>query len=157
MELHPENLVTLKDDMVAFIAGHGLRRMPGRVGEDVPCVVFEDEGNPDAWKDFVELAKSSGSLFVTMNDYVLTKSDLEDLIETLRDDAPKSAESSDLDESLLLVNYVGRTGYLQLGFGYHGILYIYEISTAWYSRFQRLMASLGMSGNITVDGRDIDE
>jgi hypothetical protein len=158
MELHPENLATLKDDMVAFIVGHGLRRMPGRVGEDIPCVVFEDEGNPDAWKDFVEMAKTAGSPFVTMHDYILTKADLETLMEGLRDDAPPNSESPGFDEAQLLVNYVGRTGYLQLGFGYQGILYVYEISTGWYERFQRLMATLGaLGGDIFVDGRDNDE
>ena len=53
--MSPDNLLSLKDDMVAFIEGHGLVRLPGYVTEDIPSIVWEGEGNPDAWKDFVEL------------------------------------------------------------------------------------------------------
>jgi len=45
----------LKDDMVAFIEGHGMRRLPGYVTEDIPSILWEDHGNIDAWKDFVEV------------------------------------------------------------------------------------------------------
>src|SRR5579883_3302457 len=31
-----DSLLSLKDDMVAFIAGHGMRRVPAYVGEEVP-------------------------------------------------------------------------------------------------------------------------
>ena len=52
--MQSDNLISLKDDMVAFIAGHGMRRMNGYISEEVPTVTFEEE-NPDGWKDFVEL------------------------------------------------------------------------------------------------------
>ena len=68
--MQSDNLISLKDDMVAFIAGHGMRRMNGYVPDDIPTVLFEEE-NPDGWKDFVELAKASGAPFVTMSDVVL--------------------------------------------------------------------------------------
>ena len=58
--MQPDNLISLKDDMVAFIAGHGMRRFNGYVTEEVPTVIFEDE-DPDAWKDFVEHAKAAGA------------------------------------------------------------------------------------------------
>ncbi len=44
--------------MIAFIAGHGMRRMPGYVTEEVPTVLFEED-NADSWKDFVEHAKAA--------------------------------------------------------------------------------------------------
>ena len=44
--MQPDNLISLKDDMVAFIAGHGMRRLNGFVSEEVPSVIFEEE-NPD--------------------------------------------------------------------------------------------------------------
>jgi len=37
-----DDLTAVKDDMVAFIAGHGLRRMNAFVPEDVPTVLFEE-------------------------------------------------------------------------------------------------------------------
>ena len=56
--MQPDNLLSLKDDMIAFIAGHGMRRMPGYVTEEVPTVLYEDDTD-DAWKDFVEHAKAA--------------------------------------------------------------------------------------------------
>ena len=56
----PNDLLSLKDDMIAFIEGHGMRRLPGYVGDDVPTVMWEDDANPDSWKDFVEIAKRLG-------------------------------------------------------------------------------------------------
>ena len=54
--MQSDNLISLKDDMVAFIAGHGMRRLTGYITEEVPTVIFEDD-SPDAWKDFVELSE----------------------------------------------------------------------------------------------------
>ena len=56
--MQPDNLISLKDDMVAFIAGHGMRRLSAFITEDVPTVIFEEE-NADGWKDFVEHAKAA--------------------------------------------------------------------------------------------------
>src|SRR5438309_8630628 len=55
----PDDLCSLKDDMIAFIEGHGMRRFHGYVDyEEVPSVMWKSEDNPDSWKDFVELARS---------------------------------------------------------------------------------------------------
>ena len=58
MGMQADNLTALKDDMIAFIAGHGMRRLPGYVTEEVPTVLFEED-NPDGWKAFVEHAKAA--------------------------------------------------------------------------------------------------
>jgi hypothetical protein len=42
-----DNLISLKDDMVAFIEGHGLRRLPGRITDDIPSVMWEGKNNPE--------------------------------------------------------------------------------------------------------------
>ena len=46
--MQPDNLHSLKDDMIAFIEGHGMKRLPGFVMEDVASVLWEDEQNPDS-------------------------------------------------------------------------------------------------------------
>jgi len=46
-----ENLLSLKDDMVAFIEGHGMHRLPGYVTDDIPSIVWEGQGNLESWKD----------------------------------------------------------------------------------------------------------
>ena len=44
----PEDLTILKDDMIAFIEGHGMRRFHGYVDYDeVQCVMWETGNNPD--------------------------------------------------------------------------------------------------------------
>ncbi len=54
-----DNLLALKDDMVAFIEGHGLHLPPGFVTEaDFLTVLWDGKGNPEAWKDFVEMAET---------------------------------------------------------------------------------------------------
>ncbi len=74
-----DNLHSLKDDMVAFIEGHGLRRLPGYVTEDIPSILWEDLGNPDAWKDFVEMAKHVGAPFITFSEMTLEREELDSL------------------------------------------------------------------------------
>ena len=77
----PDDLTGLKDDMIAFIEGHGLRRFHGYVDyEEVQCIMWKAEDNPDGWKDFVELAKSAGAPFLTMDSWTLKRDDLEGLI-----------------------------------------------------------------------------
>jgi hypothetical protein len=45
-----DNLLSLKDDMVAFIEGHGLHRLPGYVTEDIPSILWEGEATPTRGK-----------------------------------------------------------------------------------------------------------
>jgi len=96
--MQSDNLISLKDDMVAFIAGHGMRRMNGYIPDDIPSVLFEEE-NPDGWKDFVELAKASGAPFLTMSDVVLEKADVAALIERVRDQVYPDDESQEIEEA----------------------------------------------------------
>lgn len=155
--MQPENLVSLKDDMVAFIAGHGLRRMPGYVTEEVPTVLFEED-NADGWKDFVEHAKAAGAAFITMSEVVLEKTDVAILLEQMREGKfPVSAgedDEFDLEDAESLVKHVGKTGYLQLGFAYQGVMFLFETSTDWYDRFQDLMEAATDLSGMVVDDRD---
>ncbi|HEU4636249.1 MAG TPA: hypothetical protein VFS41_08735 [Edaphobacter sp.] len=154
--MHPDNLISLKDDMVAFIAGHGMRRMNGYVSDDVPSVIFEEE-NPDSWKDFVELAKASGAPFLTMSEAVLEKADLATLIEEIRDQMYPDDESPEVEDAEKLLRHVGKIGYLQLGFPCQGVMFLCEVATDWYDRFQDLMETVGDLGSIVVDDRDNEE
>src|ERR1035437_7082355 len=100
--MQPDNLLSLKDDMVAFIAGHGLRRFNAYVTDEVPTVIFEDE-DPDSWKDFVEHAKAAGVSFVTMSEVALEKADVAILLEQLRDQTYPDADSIEIDDAETLV------------------------------------------------------
>jgi hypothetical protein len=154
--MQSDNLISLKDDMVAFIAGHGLRRLNAYVTEDVPTVIFEEE-NSDGWKDFVEHAKAAGAPFITMSEVVLEKSDVVILLDQLRDQTFPDDASEEIDDAEYLVNHVGKVGYLQLGFAHQGVMFIFEVATDWYDSFQNLMETVSDLGGIVVDHRDSDE
>lgn len=150
--MQADNLFSLKDDMVAFIVGHGLRRMPAYVTEEVATVLFEED-DADGWKDFVEHAKAAGAAFITMSDVVLEKSDVAILLEQLRNNAISDNDDLDFDDAEALLKHVGKAGYLQLGFAHQGVMFLFETSTEWYDRFQDLIESAtDMSGVILDDG-----
>jgi len=142
--------------MVAFIAGHGMRRLNGFVSEDIPTVVFEEE-NPDGWKDFVEHAKAAGAPFVTMSEVVLEKSDIAILLEQIRSESFPEEVAEELDEAEHLVRHVGKVGYLQLGFAHQGVMFLFEVATDWYDSFQNLLETVSELGGIVVDDYDRDE
>ena len=154
--MQTENLHVVKDDMIAFVAGNGLRRFNAYVSEDVPSVVFEDEG-PDGWKDFVEHAKASGAQFVTMSEVVLDKEDIELLLEQMRVENFPDEEGPEMDDAQYLLKYVGKVGYLQLGFAHQGVMFLYETATDWYDRYQQWMEAMTELGTIQIDGADDTE
>jgi len=151
------SLLSLKDDMVAFIEGHGLRRIPAYVGEEVPTVLWDDEDNVDSWKDFVEMAKAAGAAFLTMSDVRLEKADLEMLLEELQEANFPDSEIPELEEAQSLTAYVGKVGYIQLGFAYQGVVFLHESTTSWYERYQNLLNSIDRFGDIAFGSDDADE
>jgi len=157
--MHLDNLASLKDDMIAFIEGHGIRRVPAHAGDDLPTILWEDENNPDSWKDFVETAKAAGATFITMSDAVLEKEDVELLIEEVQeqDYTIEATSTSELDEAQTLVSHIGKIGHLQLGFPHQGIMFLFETSTEWYERYQQLLDSVDDLGNIVFEDEDEDE
>jgi hypothetical protein len=148
-----DDLTTVKDDMVAFIAGHGMRRMNSFVPEDVPTVLFEED-DVDGWKDFVEHAKSASAPFITMSDVILEPEDVATLIAQIRDQNYPDIGPGELEDAQGLMQHVGKTGYLQLGFAHGGVVFLYETATEWYDMFQELMESVSELGHIIVDDHD---
>lgn len=144
-----DDLHGVKDDMTAFIEGHGLKRFHGYVSEEISTVNWEPGDNLDSWKDFVELAKAAGASFLTMSDVVLEKEELDFLIERLRNGGYPSDE--DQEEARMLRIYSGKTGFIQLGWPCQGVVFLYEISTEWYDRYQRLVDYADDIGGFAID------
>jgi hypothetical protein len=155
--MHPDDLISLKDDMVAFIEGHSMRRLPGFITEDLPTVLWEDEDNPDSWKDFVEMAKTASAPFVTMSEVKLEKDDIAMLLEQIRDDNFPDEAAAEVHEAQYLVNYVGKIGYIQLGFAHQGILFVHENATAWYERYQQLLEFVEDFGDVVFEDDEDEE
>ena len=149
-----DNLISLKDDMVAFIEGHGMRRVPAYVTEDIPSVVWEDEANPDSWKDFVEMAKHVGSPFVTFSEMALEQEELDALIEQAGEMNFPDEEASELVEAQWLGKYAGNVGYIQLGYVYQGVAFLHETTTEWYERYQTLVEDIEAFQDIVIDDHD---
>ena len=152
-----DNLLSLKDDMVAFIEGHGLSRLPGYVTEDIPSIVWEGEGNPDAWKDFVEMAKHVGSPFITFSEMKLDREELDSLIEEAGEMNFPDEEATELVEAQWLRKYSGMIGYIQLGFIYKGVAFLHETTTEWYEHFQSLLEDGQSFHDIVIDDHEHDE
>ena len=156
MPASSDDLTSLKDDMIAFIEGHGLRRFHGYVDyEEVQSIMWESGDNPDGWKDFVELAKASGAAFLTMHSWLLNREDLEELIRRLSNAEYSNVE--DLEDARWLRTYVGKAGFVQLGWAHQGSIFLYEANTEWYERYQRLLEISEDFGGITIDEPDQDD
>ena len=141
-KMHPDDLISLKDDMVAFIEGHAMRRLPGYITEDLPTVLWEDDNNPDSLKDFVEMAKIAGAPFITMSEVMPREEDVAMLLEQIRDENYPDEDAAELEEAQYLVNFVGKVGYIQLGFASPGIVFVHENATQWYERYQQIVESV---------------
>lgn len=152
--METDDLTILKDDMTAFIVGHGLRRFHAYVSEEMTSVMWEPGSNPDSWKDFVEIAKASNAAFVTMNSVTLDREDIDFLIERLRHSY--YSNDDDLEEARWLRSHVGKTGFIQIGYPYQGLMFIFEVSTDWYDRYQRLL-DLADEVGLMIDEPDQDD
>jgi hypothetical protein len=147
-----DDLSSLKDDMVAFILGHGMSRFQGYVTEDVHSVMWDPRDNPESWKDFVELAKKAGCAFLSMDEEILERDELDYLVQRLQQATYPSDD--DIEEARWLRSFVNKTGFLQLGWPHQGIMFLYEVSTDWYERYQRLLDLVEDFGTPAVDGSD---
>jgi hypothetical protein len=156
MSPFPDDLTTLKDDMVAFIEGHGMRRFHGYVdSEEVQSVVCKSNDNPDSWKDFVELAKAAGTPFLSMDSWQLRREELDELVQRLGNSEFGSDE--EVEDARWLSTYIGKTGFVQLGFAHQGIMWMYEVSTEWYERFQHLAELADDFGSMSIDEPGLDD
>jgi len=146
----PDDLANIKDDMIAFVEGHGLRRFQGYVDYDeVQAVMWDLTTNPEGWKDFVELAKAAGVAFVTMHSWVLEREELDDLSEKLKQS--ELADGDDVEDARWLSARVGKMGFVQLGFAYEGTMFLCEVETPWYEQYQRLVELSEDFGGIAMD------
>ena len=151
-----DDLTGMKDDMTAFIVGLGMRRFFGYVEcDEIPSVLWDSGKNPDSWKDFVELAKSTSAPFLTMHSWALEREDLDALSQRLADG--EFANEEDLEESRWLKTYVGKTGFVQLGWAYQGCVFVYEAGTEWYAHYQHLRELADDAGGFMIDEPDGDE
>jgi len=88
-----------------------------------------------------------------MEDFVLTKEDLDFVIDRLKDEV----YGEDLDDARWLRTYIGKTGFLQLGFAHQGTLFLYEVSTEWHERYQRVLEIAEAIGGLLIEEDDDED
>jgi hypothetical protein len=146
-----ENLNVLRDDMVAFIEGHGMKRLPGFVTEELPAIVWEDEARPESWKDFVEMAQHCGARFITFSEICLTEPEAEDLLDEAAGINFPDEESPEMAEAQWLQQFKGKLGYIQFGFVHQGAIILHETTTEWYERYVELLDELDSYNEYLLD------
>src|SRR3954452_15056178 len=99
--------------------------------------------------------KPHGAAILNMKQVQLDREDIDFLVERLRN-APYASEE-DVEEARWLRAYIDKTGFVQLGFPFQGTMFICEISTEWYDRYQRLMDMAEDLGGITYETDDQDD
>jgi hypothetical protein len=104
----------------------------------------------ESWKDFVELARASGAAFLTMNAVQLEADDVDFLLSELR--RSSFSREEDMETARQLRAYYGRTGFIQIGFPYQGVMFICELSTEWYDGYKALQEMADDLGGIMMDG-----
>ncbi len=145
-----EDLTSIHDDMDAFTQGLGLRRFHGYIPDEMPSVLWDSEDVNESWKDFLELARATGAPFITMNSVRLEADDVDFLLSELR--RSSLSRDEDLETARQLRSYLGRIGFIQLGFPYQGIMFLCELSTEWYEGYKALQEMADDLGGIMIDG-----
>jgi len=145
-----DNLLHLKDDMIAFIEGHGMRHFPALIPEETPRVWWNDpepaEGPPqspkESWKDFVEMAKSVGAPMVCIGEDLLEKDMLELLLHELQTVTGGDAFGPETEKVNNLFLQIGKLGHIELAFAHQGILFVHETATEWYQNYRELVDTI---------------
>ena len=90
-----------------------------------------------------------------MDSWTLRREELDQMVERLAH--AEFTNDEDVDEARWLRTYIGKTGFVQLGFAHQGIMMVYEASTDWYDHYQRLLELSEDFGGIPIDEPDQDE
>jgi hypothetical protein len=145
-----EDLSGIHDDVQAFSQGLGLRRFHGYIPDEMSSVLWDADDVFESWKDFLELARASSAPFITMNTMQLESDDVDLLLSELRHSS--LSREDDLETARQLRGQVGRTGFIQLGFPYQGVMFLCELSTEWYENYRALQEMADDLGGIMIDG-----
>jgi len=140
-----DDLTSLKDDMIAFIEGHGMRHFPALIPEDTPRVWWNDPdesgdaGIPESWKDFVEMAKAVAAPMVLIGEDSLDNETLTLLATELEELSNSDMFNAEMEKLDRLARQAGHLGHIELGFAHQGILFVHESATLWYREYREMV------------------
>lgn len=162
IKMSSDNLLHLKDDMIAFIEGHGMRHFPALIPEDTPRVWWNDPeasehpaASPkESWKDFVEMAKAVGAPMVCIGEDMLEKGMLELLLHELEAMTGAEAFAPETEKANKLFLQIGKVGHIELAFAHQGILFVHETATEWYKDYRELVDTIEHLQELFEDAYD---
>lgn len=158
------NLAFLKDDMIAFIEGHGMRHFPALIPEDTPRVWWNDRQMPDiavasgkeSWKDFVEMAKTAGAPLVCVGEDSVDRPTLELLSSELQE-VSDSNSGPELDQINRLFFEIGKVGHIELAFAHQGVLFVHETQTEWYRDYRAMVNTVDTLQDLIENAIEVDD
>ncbi len=157
-----ENLATLKDDMIAFIEGHGMRHFPALIPDDTPRVWWNEphagdapaESAKESWKDFVEMAKAAGSPLVCIGEDSVDRTTLDLLSNELEEMSSNEPTVLDRDKLNRIFLEIGKVGHIELAFPHQGILFVHETQTEWYRDYRAMVNTVDSLQELIEDALD---
>lgn len=166
--MNSDNLNALKDDMVAFVEGHGMRHFPALIPHDTPRVWWHNAGpigalsyihesSKEDWKDFVEMAKSVGAAMVLIGEDSVDKTTLDLLASELEDFSDAETFAREMERLDSLLRQVGKLGHIELAFAHQGILFVHESSTEWYRQYREIVDTIEDLQDLTENGYDEEQ
>jgi hypothetical protein len=90
-----------------------------------------------------------------MHSWTLTREELDEIIRRLSNGEYSNDE--DVEDARWLRTYLGKTGFVQLGFAHQGTMFLFETGTEWYERYQHLLEISEDFGGLTIDEPDQDD
>ena len=166
--MNSDNLHALKDDMIAFVEGHGMRHFPALIPEDTPRVWWHDAGpiesrgdmhetSKEGWKDFVEMAKAVGASMVLIGEDSVDKATLDLLATELEEVSSPNAFGPEMEKLDALFRQVGKIGHLELAFAHQGILFVHESVTQWYRSYREMVDTIEDLQDLLETAYGVDE
>lgn len=166
--MNPEDLLSLKDDMIAFIEGHGMRHFPAVIPADTPRIWWNDSPAAlertrpmheaqESWKDFVEMARALNAPMVCIGEDLLDKDTLELLSAELQEVADEETLGPEMEKLGWMERHVGQLGHIELAFPYQGVLFVHESATEWYRQYRKMVDSIEDIQAILEEPYDADE
>lgn len=125
------------DEMVAAAERQGFLVFPGYISEDLPAIWWQ--GDPDAWPDFLGIAKAEGVRTLFVGRAVLEAEDLQELAEWVEEKEGPGHSNGDRARLKTLERYIGLTGEIRLGWIKDGVAYLLQQQTEWYTDFLDMM------------------
>ncbi len=131
------DLTTHYAEVVAAASRQGLLVFPGYVVEDMPMVWWQ--GDPDAWPDFLGIAKAEGVRTLFVGRAILEEEDLQELAEWVEEKAGPGPANGDRARLKEFERYIGMTGEIRMGFIKDGVAFLLQERSEWYEDYLDLL------------------